>query len=157
MGEAIPDAKKSRCPETAGSENLWVGENLAGLAHLFNDAGNGAAGLGPNSEPFVGFFEVEGVIFTFSHGVISAELLDVTTVATNATVNGYDFVVRTVLRTLASETKCYHSFGGGGRNLVGERSFAKVFLPKSGECGTFLAISGNWLGRLTSIRLVKRC
>jgi hypothetical protein len=121
------DTKKSHCPKTAGSENWWVGENLAGLAHLFDDAGNCTAGLGPDSEPFVGFFEVEGVIFTFSHGVISAELLDVTTVATNATVNGYDFVVRAVFRTLASETKCYHSFGGGGRNLVGQRTFAKVF------------------------------
>lgn len=83
-------------------------KDLAGVAHLFDDAGDGRGGLGAYSEPFVGLFEIEGVIFPFDHWVVGSKLLDVTTVAALAAVDGYDLVIGAVLGTFACKTESYH-------------------------------------------------
>ena len=78
-----------------GFENLFK-QGLVCVAHLLDDAGDGGGGLGANSEPFVGFFEIKSVVLTFDHGVIGSNLLDVSTVTALTAVDGYDLVIGAV-------------------------------------------------------------
>lgn len=78
------------------------------LAGLANDAVDGFGWLSAISEPFVNFFEVDGVIHTFFHRVISANLFDRASVTAVTAVDGYDFVIGTVFRAFASQSECYH-------------------------------------------------
>lgn len=79
------------------------------LADFFDDAGDGGAGFCAHAEPFVGFFKIEGVVHAFDHGVVGAELLDVTSITACARVDGDNFIIRTIFRSLASESERYHS------------------------------------------------
>lgn len=81
---------------------------LACVAHLLDDAGDGGGSFSAKSEPFVSFFEVELVIFTFDHGIVGSNLLDVAAVAALAAIDGNDFIIRAVGRTFASETERNH-------------------------------------------------
>ena len=100
----------------------------ASTAHLLDDAAYGRGGLGANGEPFVSFFQVEGVIFTFGHGIVSAELLDIATITALAAVYSDDFVIGPVFGSLASESKCYHMIWWWARKLCEFGGFAKNYL-----------------------------
>ena len=114
-------------------------EELPGSAHLFDYALDGGGGLCTDSEPFVCLFQIKSVVLAFDHWVVGPELLDVASVATLTAIDGYDFVVGTVLRTFACKSESYHKvIGGGARKLWEFRFFAKVFLSFLKEKVTFL-------------------
>ena len=100
---------------------------LASLANLLDDARDSSTWLGTNTEPFVGLFEVESVVLTIGHWIIRAKLLDVTTVATLAAVDSNDFIIRTILGTLASESECYHNLSGGRGSCSNFADLQRIF------------------------------
>ncbi len=93
MGKKKPEGSLFRC--ISGFEILFQ-RGLACVAHLLDDASDGGGGLSAYSEPFVCFFEIKSVVFTFNHRVVGANLLDVSTVTTLTAVDGYDLVIGAV-------------------------------------------------------------
>ncbi len=75
-----------------------------GRAGLADHAVHGLGWLGANGEPFVGEREVDREVGTFLERIVGADLLDVTSVAALAAVDGDDFIIRAVLGALAVET-----------------------------------------------------
>ncbi len=72
---------------------------------LADEAVDGFAGFGTDGEPFIHFFEIDGVVRAFDHGIVGSELFDEATVAAFAAVDGDDFVVRAVFGALAAEAE----------------------------------------------------
>ena len=106
-----------RNPENPRGERNF-GE-LAGVANLFNDACHCVAWLCANSKPFVGFLEIEGVVFSVSHWVVGPKLFDIAAITALAAIDSDNFIIRAIFGTFASKTECNHSIGGGPRNLGG--------------------------------------
>ena len=77
-------------------------------ASLLNHGSDGLGRLSAVADPLVNLLEVDGVVNTFSHGVVGTHLVNEVAIAASAAVNDNDFVVRTVLGPLAVETNCYH-------------------------------------------------
>jgi len=72
-----------------------------------DDAVDRLGWLGTDGEPLIRDCEIDGVVDAFDFWIVGAELLDVTSVATLAAVNGDDFIVRAVFGALAVEADGY--------------------------------------------------
>lgn len=74
-------------------------------ARLADEAVYGLGWFCANGEPFVRLFKIDFVVRALDEWIVSSNLFDITAVATLTAIDGYDFVVRTVLGALAVETE----------------------------------------------------
>lgn len=89
-------------------ENSKLSVSFGVLSCFADNAIHGFRRLRSIAEPFVHFFEVNGVVDSFFHGVIGANLFDWASVTAVTAVDGYDFVIRTVFRAFSGQSECYH-------------------------------------------------
>lgn len=123
--------KQTRHEKRTRNSSVQLGFCLhGGFASLFDDVAHGIGWLSSFGDPVVSFFHIEGEVDTVFHGVIATDLLDITSVAAFAAVNGNDLVKRTILGALAVESESKHGkkwvepVRRGGK-LYDERRFAK--------------------------------
>ena len=101
---------KTRYEKIAGKKLSF---SLHGLFTRFlDDVANRIGRLSTLGNPVVSFSYVESKVDTFFHRVVSADLLDVTSIPALAAVYSNDFVERTVFRSLAVESKSKHTMKG---------------------------------------------
>lgn len=103
----MPGNEKTAAFQACGSRKLVMRESLfgSGGASFADEAIHGFGRLSAYGEPFVSFFEVDLVVGAFEEWIVGADLLDVTSVAALAAVNGDDFVIRAILCAFAVETE----------------------------------------------------